>query len=162
MWNSKTNGHKKMILLLACLVLLVASMAVLIVGAYGENENLLIVMCIVTAIVIVATIVVLVLGKLTDLKWDVSSLLFAAAYNGLYFTGTTNQDSYFFAEWSEISVYSAKECNNGLATVTVYFSSPTDSGSFGRITSLKMVKIAGLDELRSVFETYNIQERSAA
>ena len=161
LWNSKTNGRKKMILLLSCLALLVVSIVLMIVGFNGDNETLAIAATILTCVAIVITVVVLILGKFTGLKWNVSDLLFAVAESGLYFTGVVNQNSYFFAEWSEISGYTVKQGNNNLATVTVYFSAPTDSGSFGRITSLKMVNVAGLDTLRSVFQTYNIAERPA-
>lgn len=159
LWHSKSNGHKKLILLLICLILLIPSIAGAIIVNSNGHKTLTLIMIIVAAVVIFATIVVLVVAKFTGLKWSVSNLIFAAASDGFYFTGTNNQDSYFFAEWSEIAGYSIANEKNGIATVTLYFSAPADCGIFGRVNFINMVNISGLETLKSVFETYNIKEQ---
>ncbi len=159
LWHSKANGHKKLILLLICLILLIPSIAVALLGYSNGNKSLTLIMIIVAAVVILAVIVVLVVAKFTGLKWNVSNLIFAAASDGFYFTGTNNQDSYFFAEWSEIAGYSIANEKNGIATVTLYFSAPADCGIFGRVNFIDMVNISELETLKSVFETYNIKEQ---
>lgn len=159
LWHSKSNGHKKLILFLICLILLIPSIAGAILGYSSVNKSLTLIMMIVAAVVIFAAIVALVVAKFTGLKWSVSNLIFAAASGGFYFTGTNNQDSYFFAEWSEIAGYSIANEKNGIATVKLYFSAPADCGIFGRVNFINMVNISGLETLKSVFETYNIKEQ---
>lgn len=158
LWNSKTNSHTKLVLLMICLVLLVPSLIVMFISAVNETETLMIVMLIVTGVVIIATAAVLLAGRFTNLKWCVSNLLFMVTDSGFYFTGTVNQDSYFSATWEELSGYSVKPEKNGLATVTVYFDAPADCGSFGNNKSLNMVKIENVEALKSVFEAKGIKE----
>ncbi|MDE6613922.1 MAG: hypothetical protein K2K24_00270, partial [Clostridia bacterium] len=113
------------------------------------------------ALIISAT--VLLIGKFTNLKWNTASFLFIAAESGFYMTSANPrlQGSYFSAEWSEIVGYSVKNVKNDKATVTVYFDGPADCGSLGKVTSLDMVNITGLETLRTVFSDYNIAERNA-
>lgn len=160
LWHSKSNGHKNLILMLICLILLITSIAGAIICNSDGRKTLTLIMIIVAAVVIFATVVILVAAKFTGLKWSVSNLIFAAASDGFYFTRTNNQDSYFFAEWSEIAGYSIANEKNGIATVTLYFFAPAYCGIFGRVKFIDMVNISELETLKSVFETYNIKEQT--
>lgn len=149
-WQSKSNGHIRVILTLGCLVLLVPSLVLLIVSASNENESLMLIALILTSAVIVASAAILIMGRFTDLKWAVANLEFAAAENGLYFTSYAHNGSYFHAEWDEIASYSYITAKDGLTTVTVNFTAPLDAGSYGKLKRLKMVKIADFDKLQKL------------
>ena len=155
LWNSPSHSHTKLVLLMICLALLVPSLVFLFITATGGDEALMIIAVIITAAVIIITGAVFAIGRFTSLKWCVSNILFAVAESGFYFTGTVNQDSYFSAQWEEITSYSVKQEKNGLATVTVFFDDFADCGSFGKNKSVKMVKISDVETLKSVFETKN-------
>ncbi len=161
LWNSRTHSRTKGIMLLVCLVLLIPSLVGMFITTTMEDRTMMGIMIIVTAVIILATASLLLAGRFTGLKWCVSNLLFAVAESGFYFTGTVNQDSYFSAQWEEITGYSVKAEKNGLATVTVYFDDFADCGSFGKNKSVKMVKISDVETLKSVFETKNIKSVEA-
>lgn len=160
LWYSKTNGHKRAVSMLICLVLLVPSLIAVFIGATKENDTVTIAGIVASGVAIIATAVLLAAGRFTGFKWDVSNLIFAVAESGLYFTGVQNQDSYFSAEWSEIAGYSVTLGKNGFATVTVYFSGVADAGSFGKIRFLKMVNVEGLEKLEKVLRSRGIEKRA--
>lgn len=161
LWQSKTNGRKRVILMLTCLVLLVPSLIFVFISSNNGDDELMLISICLTGIVIIASIVALILGHFTSLKWDVTNLEFAVAESGLYFASLANQSTYFHAEWSEIESYSFINYNNGLTTVTVYFTAPLDAGSVGKIKYLKMVKISDFDTLKTVFSGKNVKEFAA-
>ena len=161
LWNSRTSGHKKLILLAVCMVLLVPSLIGLFVFSSSGDKSKMMIMLIVTVAVLIIAGVVLTVGKYTGLKWDVSNLIFAVAETGLYFTGTVNQSSYFFAEWREIASYHVTPAKNGKANVIVTFHTPADAGSFGKLTYLKMVGVTDADKLAQVMESHGVQKIQA-
>jgi len=160
-WQSKNNGKKKLIALLICLAAIVASMILVFVGSKAENQAVMIICLILAIVSIGSTIAVLIISQVTSLKWDISNLLFYTMEDGFYFTSVVNQDSYFQADWNEITGFSAVETGNDTATVTIYFDGIAYAGSFGKIKSLKMVKINEYSKLKEVFISQGIKETQA-
>ncbi|MDE5654691.1 MAG: hypothetical protein K2I46_03690 [Clostridia bacterium] len=158
LWKSRTSGHKTVTMLLTCLAVLVLSLVGGVISSSKDNDVLKIVLMIIAVLAIIACLVTVCLAKLTDLKWNVSNLIFFLTEDGFYFTGVVNQDSYFYAEWSEIVGYSVTTGKNGKATVTVNFNGIADAGSYGKIKHLKMVGILGVEELCKIFETHGINQ----
>ena len=110
LWKSKSGGHKAVAILLALLGVLALIIGCVFIIASNDNvsDDAKLVLLILAIIIMVSSLGVVVVVKRTDLKWNVSNLLFGLAESGLYFTGVAKQmqTSYFFAEWSEILDYS--------------------------------------------------------
>ncbi|MDE7070702.1 MAG: hypothetical protein K2O86_01845 [Clostridia bacterium] len=158
LWKSRTSGHKTVTMLMTCLAVLVLSLLAIVIFSSKNNDTIKIIIMIIAGLAIIACLVAVCLAKLTDLKWNVSNLIFFLTEEGFYFTSVVNQNSYFYAEWSEITGYSVITDKNGKATVKVNFNGVADAGSYGKIKHLKMVGIMGVEELCKVFETYGINQ----
>ena len=159
LWQSKTSGKKSIIVLLVNLALLLGSLLAMIIGSQKapESESLTIVTMAGMVFSILLFVAVIIVMRRTDLKWEVSSLIFKATENGMYFTGLGNMDSFFYAEWAEIEWYSIIQGKNGKATVTVQLDGIADAGVLGKIDHMKMVGIKGAEELCKIFEKFNVK-----
>ena len=157
-WKSKSNGYKSLIVLSICFGILIAVIAGIFLGSKIDNDNLRIVFLVLAMLIILATVGALIYIRKSDLKWNVSNLLFILNHYGFYFTGVVNQSSYFSAEWSEITGYSVKTSKKGKVMVNVYFDGVADAGSFGKIKYAQMVNITGVDEMHKVFEKFGIKQ----
>lgn len=162
LWQGKSSGIKSPLILMVDLLFLLGSILGTIIGGSRKDasETLLIIatICIIAAIFISVSSIIII--RRTDLKWDVSSLIFTATENGIYFTGKGNQASFFYAEWSEITGYKITSGRNGKSNVIVNFDAPSDAGVMGKIKYMKMVGIAGADELCEIFRQYGIKEEA--
>lgn len=160
LWKSRSNGHKSITLLATWFGLLILSIVGIFIISYNDivSETFKAIYLVIAMLVIMSGLVLVILIRLTDLKWNASNLLFGLAESGLYFTGVKNQDSYFFAEWSEILDYSLATDKKGRVTVTVNFNCIAYAGSYGKIRHLKMVNITGVDEMCKIFEKFGINQ----
>lgn len=153
LWESKSNSLKGLMTLLPCAFFLIVSLIGTIVFSSSSNETIKIVWIALMIVSIIACLSVLVVMRMTALKWERPNLIFTVTENGIYFTSKGN-DSFFYVEWAEISGYLVKPGKNGKATVTVKFNCVADAGVFGKITYMNMAGIKGAEELIKVFEAY--------
>lgn len=158
LWKSRTSGHLTVTLLLSSLAVLIAALLSMVAFSSKDSDTLKIIMIVVVGLILIASIVEVCLARLSDLKWNVSNLIFLLSNSGLYFTGVVNQDSYFYAEWSEIVGYSVKMNKKGKATVKVSFNCIQNAGSFGKIKYVKMVGVSEVEEMCKVFESFGINQ----
>lgn len=157
-WQSKTHGKLKLVIMLSCLALIIPALVLVFFGAQSDDMTFATVTIVIATVIILGSIAVVLIGARSDLKWYVSNLIFAVDDTGLYFT-TPGVNSYFNAEWHEIKSYSAVTKGDH-TTVTVNFSIIADAGYFGKLKRLKMVNIQDFATLRSVFEANGIPEES--
>ena len=160
LWKSKTNGHLTISLLMIWFGLVVLLTAGIFIFSSNNSisDTFKIIYLAIDMLVLISGSVFASLIRFTNLKWNASNLLFGLAESGLYFTGVKNQNSYFFAEWSEILDYSLATDKKGRVTVTVNFNGVAYAGSYGRIKHLQMVNITGVDEMCKVFERFGINQ----
>lgn len=155
-WQSKSGGIKRIVITLPCLIFLIAGLIVTYIGASSKATGVMIAGIAIVVIGILATLAVMIVGKRTDIKWEVKNLIFFTNDNGVYFG---NADSYFEALWNEIKGYSAVEnAAKGTATVTVYLNKVENAGMMGNIDHIKMVNVAGYSQLKEVFASKEIAE----
>ncbi len=155
-WQSKSGGIKRIVITLPCLIFLIAGLIVTYIGASSKATGIMIAGIAIVVIGILATLAVMIVGKRTDIKWEVKNLIFFTNDNGVYFG---NADSYFEALWNEIKGYSAVEnAAKGTATVTVYLNKVENAGMMGNIDHIKMVNVTGYSQLKEVFASKEIAE----
>lgn len=157
-WQSKSGGIKRIVITLPCLIFLIAGLIVTYIGASSKSTGVMIAGIAIVVIGMLATLAVMIVGKRTDIKWEVKSLIFFTNDSGVYFTAG-NGNSYFEALWSEVKGYSAVEnATKGTATVTVYLNKVENAGMMGNIDHIKMVNVTGYSQLKEVFASKEIAE----
>ena len=117
--------------------------------------NLTLVGGIVAGVIILATIVPLIVwGK--ELRWYNPKHIFAFNDEGILFTSTDTQNSYFSDTYENIEGYNFTPSKKGYTTVVVYLKEPSSAGMYGKIKYIKMVNIENFETVQKIFEDHNI------
>lgn len=157
LWRSKSSGHKAIALLLSSSALMVLSIAIGLILNEKKLFAATIVFMAFSLLFIVGSLILCVMVLRSELRWEVSNLLFTLADSGFYFTAVNRPDTYFYAQWSEIDSYSYTVCKNGKINVTVNFDSPADAGSYGKIKRVKMIGVTNVDLLNEIFSKFGVR-----
>lgn len=161
LWQSKTKSNKLNLACLPFVILFIAVFVTMVICALTEvSEDLAKALLVIMGIILASSLVFLIAIRYTPLKWETSNLVFKVTENGIYFTSARKQNSFFFAQWSNISCYTLKKDKKGRPTVTVNFINVEDAGVMGNIKYLNMVGISDIEELCNIFEVYEKTEMS--
>ena len=148
LWESRVHTSKRILNILCGIELLFIVATVISVmydGLYALIPG---------GVMLVGLVVLLFFYK--DSKWLSDKLIFALCDDGLYFTSQSGEGSYFWAEYGNISGFTAKTSGK-YHTVTVYFKLPENAGIRGDLKSLKMIKIERFDDLKEILLSQGIK-----
>jgi len=146
----KSQSHPSKLTALMFLIPLACLLGVIFSEAFMETHTLSIVFGALIGVSLIGIII-----ACFALKWHWPQT-FKLDENGLYFYSEKNPASWFFCPYGNIKGYAVKEEKNGLVTVKVEFINKEDAGFFGKLQSLKMIKVENPAQMKAVFEAHGV------